>query len=237
MAFTHGKSTRVYVNGYNLSTSLNSISTPAAADTVETTCFGTSDKTYVPGAVTGTLSYGGLWAGSTVQTDYVLNTALGNTTSIWCWYPQGDTTGNVGRGFKSKNNAYELTAPVAGVVSIAGGGQLTGTRPDAVKILKSLAAVNTSGVSATQTNSTITNNGANGYVQFTACSTKGVLVTIQHSCAGSTWDTLISFTTNKLPRAALWKASTATLVKTKTRATWKPALAATGTLHVSLARK
>ncbi|MFA5401766.1 MAG: hypothetical protein WC359_15045 [Dehalococcoidia bacterium] len=233
----HGKSTRVYVNGYNLSTSLQSISSPASADVVETTPFNTSDKTYISGgAKSGTLTFGGLWAGSTVQTDYVLNAALGGTTAIWCYYPAGDSTGSVGRGFKSKNNSYEVTAPVAGVVSISGGGQLTGTHPDIVKVLQPLTALNTSGVSASLDNVTETNNGANAYAHFTACSTHGCKVTLQHSCAGSTWDDLITFSTQKA-RGALWGASTGTLVKSMTRAARVFTAGGSATLHVALARK
>ena len=61
MSFVHGSGARVYVNGFDLSSMLNSVSSSFSADTHETTCFGATAKSYIAGLEDATLSAEGLF--------------------------------------------------------------------------------------------------------------------------------------------------------------------------------
>ena len=61
MAFVHGKDVVIYVNASNYSTYFNNADSTQTADIAETTTFGNSNKTYVPGEKDGTISLGGLF--------------------------------------------------------------------------------------------------------------------------------------------------------------------------------
>ena len=59
MAFVHGKGTTVLLNAYDLSAYLNGADQTITVETAETTCFGSSAKSYVTGLRDGTVSVGG----------------------------------------------------------------------------------------------------------------------------------------------------------------------------------
>ena len=51
----HGKSSRVFIKGYDVSAYLSSVSMAGSADTVEATPFSSSDKVFVAGKTDATL--------------------------------------------------------------------------------------------------------------------------------------------------------------------------------------
>jgi hypothetical protein len=66
---------------FDLSTYFNSVSTSAMAEAVETTTFGSANKTYAVGMRDGTVSLEGLWAGDVSGVDEVLATSVASTSS------------------------------------------------------------------------------------------------------------------------------------------------------------
>lgn len=80
MAKSHGRSAEIYVNGFDVSTYLNSVTLTGAADSAETSTFGGTSKSYIPGLLDGTLSLGGFYDGVTDGIIDILNAALGNST-------------------------------------------------------------------------------------------------------------------------------------------------------------
>lgn len=200
MAFSHGKSARVYADGYKLSDFLSSVEAPMEAETYETTVFGSSGyKSYVPGNIDATLSGEGFYDGSTSGTDAVFTAALGSSYVIWNWYPEGDAAGNYGVGMKTIETAYNISSPVDGVISATIEGQSVVGR-DRVQSIMALAAKTTTNSSGTPVSTTAgTTKGGIGYFQRTDNSTKGVTPTLQHSSGVAsssqvaTWTTLVSF--------------------------------------------
>jgi hypothetical protein len=216
---THGKHARTYINGYDLSAYLNSFGVTQTADTVETSAFSSSDKTYVVGLKDATVSAEGFFAGSTVETDYVFNQALGST-AIWSYYPAGPALSNAGYGVESIETSYEIMSPIDGVVSVTVEGQAT-IGADRILSHHSLTAVSSSGSETSIDATAASTRGATAYLQITNVSSTSyqLAVTIQESSAGITWADLISFTTIGGIRAERAISSSGS-VKRFTRANW-----------------
>lgn len=64
MAFTHGRSTAIYIDGIDYSCYLNQVSNSISIETGETTTFCKDSKTYIPGLADGTISLSGLFDGT-----------------------------------------------------------------------------------------------------------------------------------------------------------------------------
>lgn len=235
MTGTHGKHARTYVNGYDLSAYLNSFGVAQTADTVETSAFSSSEKTYVVGLKDATISAEGFFAGSTVQTDYVFSNVLGST-EIWSYYPAGPALSNAGYGVKSIETSYEITSPIDGVVSVTVEGQAI-LGADRILSHHNLIAETTTGSETSIDATAASTRGATGYLQVTSVSVGNVTVLIQDSSAGTAWATLISFaaTTGKSAQRALSSSGT---VKRFTRAQWTfSSTAGSATFNVGMKRK
>src|SRR4051794_24574522 len=98
MAVVHGKNTKVYVGGFDLSTYLQKAGVKAEADTPEVTGFGANGKQYIPGLQDATLQAEGVFNDDLlVSADKVLSAAL-NAQSIWTILREGDVFGANGEG-------------------------------------------------------------------------------------------------------------------------------------------
>lgn len=131
MAFVHGKAGAFKIGTVatpgtvvDISAYLDNISFPESVETGETTVFGQASKTYVVGLKDSTVSISGKWD-SVVDTQ--LFALLGNATAVtWEYGPAGSTVGLVrytGTGFVT---SYEVTTPVADVVTFSAELQVTG---------------------------------------------------------------------------------------------------------------
>ena len=170
MSFVHGSGARVYVNGFDLSSMLNSVSSSFSADTHETTCFGATAKSYIAGLEDATLSAEGLFSGAVGATDPVLFAALrGRVPVFWNWLPAGDIDGVFGFGMSAINNSYEIESPVDDVVSVSAEAQST-TGIDRVQILAPLTARTATANGVSRDHGAATTNGGVGYLQVTAAS-------------------------------------------------------------------
>jgi hypothetical protein len=205
------------------------------ADTVETSVFSSSDKTYVVGLRDATVSAEGFFAGSTVQTDNIFNNVLGSTV-IWSYYPAGPALSNAGYGIKSIETSYEITSPIDGVVSVSIEGQAV-IGADRILSHHDLVAETTTGAETSIDATAASSRGATGYLQITGI-TGGITATIriQDSAIGTTFADLISFTGSTGINAQRAISSSGT-IKRFTRAAWTLSAAGSVTFNVGMKRK
>lgn len=132
MAFAHGK-TGAFKLGttgtpgtvVDLSAWLDNVSFPESVDTGETTVFGQSSKSYVVGLKDSTISISGKWDATTL--DPQLFGLLGSTVAVtWEYGPAGSTVGMVRYTGTAFMTSYQVTTPVADVVTFSCDFQVTG---------------------------------------------------------------------------------------------------------------
>lgn len=242
----HGKNAKVYANGYLFSDYLNSIDSPNQADTVDVTPFNSSgEKQYVVGHSGSAVSAEGFFDGSSSSIESTVNSVLGTTEAVvWNWYPNGDSTGEIGFGIETFEHAYDISSPVDGAVSISIEAINKIGGRDRVVSLRALANQSSSAVSATNdntaTSSSGTTGGGVGYYQRTDDSTRGLAVTIQHSSSdvAASFSDLITFTTGQA-KTAERIATASTNVKPYLRTEWTMtgATSVATAFHVSFNRK
>jgi len=118
MAFVHGKSVDVLVNGYDLSAYFNDASITYNSETAETTAFGNESKTYIVGLDDGTVSLSGMFdANTTDGLDTVVTGTLSDnviTTSVFYATPAAGGRVSMADGLLTN---YEISSPVADVTS------------------------------------------------------------------------------------------------------------------------
>jgi hypothetical protein len=123
MAFVHGKSIYCSIAAHNVSPYTNKVDFPRAADTAETSCFGTTDKTYIPGLKGGTFSIEGLWD---ITLDGWLDPLLGTEVQI-IYKPQGVGAGNVTYTFQAVMTSYNPPGAIGDAVKYTAAFIITGT--------------------------------------------------------------------------------------------------------------
>lgn len=172
MAFTHGKSTKVYVSGYDLSAFLNMANVAMNADLAEVSTFGSTYKSFVAGLVDSKMSLGGFFDSVTGGPDAVLTSLLG-TDAYLAVLPQGDVQGTRGRGMYGVEITYEVTTGLDGAAQISMEAQSKkGAEPIVVNTV--LLDRTTTGQDATGVNGGgQTTNGWSAFLQCTAMSGTG----------------------------------------------------------------
>ncbi len=195
MAFIHGKNTVVFVNGSNLSPYFNDSSVSQDVETAETTTFGDSAKTYITGLRDGTMSADGMFDGSLLAIDAVLSGIIGSTAAdVVTMAPEGVTAGSPCYSASARETSYEVSSPVADVVSASMEVQAT-AGVDRGLILAGNTAVTAASNSASIDNSASTADGVVGYVHVTANTRDGsTSLSVQDSADDSTFADLVSFT-------------------------------------------
>jgi hypothetical protein len=193
MAFVHGKSTKVYANGYDLTCYLDSIETPAVADVVETSTFCSASKTYIAGMKDATLSAEGFYDSDTDAIDEVMASVFGVEDTLWSWFLNTDAIGSIGYGLKAIQTAYGVNATKdnATRISVASQSQLGRER---LVSLHALAQETVTGDGASVDNAALTSSGGSAYIQVTGIATGDVPVLIEHSTDDASWATLSTFT-------------------------------------------
>lgn len=197
MAFVHGKNTAVLFKDTNLSAFFNDSSSSRSVETGETTTYGVADgsKTYIVGQNDGTISLGGLFDGSANAVDEVLTTTLGVDGN----HPVLVASAGIAIGNRCviadiEQTSYEVSSPVADVVSISSELQATGGIDSAV-LLHALNAESSSTDSASVDHGASTTNGGIAHLHATANTRNGaVTVKIQHSADDVTFADLVTFT-------------------------------------------
>jgi hypothetical protein len=197
MAFTHGKNTKVYANGYDLTGFFMSSSSESTRDVAETTVFGLNEKTYLPGLRDATLSLEGRFDGAAAAVDERLSVILGaDASSVWLIWPEGDVVGKRGAGFDALQTNYAVDAPLDDVVGVSCELQSNVGR-EAVISHHALGAETANQNGAAQDGGAATANGGAGYLQVTAFSGfTNIVVKVQDSVDGAAgWADILTFAT------------------------------------------
>lgn len=198
--FRHGKNTVVLFDKYDLSQYFNSATTSAMAEAVETTTFGSANKTYAVGMKDGTVSFEGLWSGvlDTEGSDAVLHTAIASTTKkIITVATEGATIGRRCKLVNTDETSYEIKAAVADMVTISAEAQASGTVGglDGGVLLAASQTVTATVANSSVDNAAATSNGGVAHLHVTTNTRNGAItVKVQHSSNGSTWADLTTFT-------------------------------------------
>jgi predicted secreted protein len=134
MAFRHGKNAVLKLDNsagtlVDLSSYLNEISMPRSIETGETTTFGVNAKTYITGLSDATISLSGNFD-STADAHFsgILSALLtGSIDSVSFEYgKEGSTSGRVKYSGEALLTSYEVSSPVADVVTFSAELQVTG---------------------------------------------------------------------------------------------------------------
>jgi hypothetical protein len=185
----HGKSGKVFVNGFHLSSWFDSFDIQLTADTADSSAFQDTYKGFNAGMKDGTLSLTGFFTATAREADDVLYSAVA-TTCVWNVYPGGDAVSAAGYGLEGTDNAYSVMSTKDDNVRIAT--SAIGF-PEQVVSLCPLTAVTTTSVGTSVTNAASSTAGGSAYLQVTtAAGSCGV--TVEHSTAGGTFSTIATFT-------------------------------------------
>ena len=127
--FRHGKNSQFTIADSgavvrDISTALNSVTMPRSIETLETTSFGSSSKSYVVGFSDSTISIEGSFDATV---DAHLAGILGQEASVSFEYgPEGTTAGLVKYTGESFMTSYETSAGVGDIVTYSAEFQVTG---------------------------------------------------------------------------------------------------------------
>lgn len=237
MAFAHGKDTKVYVGGYDLTGYVRKQSTEATRETAESTVFGLNSKTYLSGLLDGTMALEGLCDGSTGAIEPVLEAALSTSNTIVSIVPQGNTLGLAMHNIKSEQTKYAIDSSKDDVVSLNADFQSSaGIERTTVHHTKSSESA--SGQDTAQDGSASSSNGGVGYLHVTNLTgITNLACTIQDSADGSTdWQTILTFAGVTASHDAERVAITGT-VRRYTRAKWVFTGSGSSTFIIGFGRK
>lgn len=127
--FRHGKTAVFKVDDSggtlrDLSDALNSISFPREAEALETTSFGSSDRTYIVGFKNQTISVEGSF--DATYDGYLAGTLGQDATVSFEYGPEGSTATRVKYSGEAILTSYESSAGVGDVVNFSASWQITG---------------------------------------------------------------------------------------------------------------
>lgn len=195
MAAIHGRRTKVYVNGSDLTAYFRSANIQRTADMAESSAFQTDGKSYIPGMRDGTISAEGLFDGSALAIDVTLSAILGSETQAVVLIPIGvEALGSVAHGLSATDNTHDVEASTDDIATINAEFQ-SSTGVERTLIHAVLTAVTVGANGASIDNAASTTSGGSAYLQVTAQSGGGTLtVKVQHSVDNSVWADLITFT-------------------------------------------
>jgi hypothetical protein len=173
---------------------LNEATTSQEIETAETTTFSDTDKTYITGLGDGTISTSGLFDSSAGASDAVLSGAIGQEDNTFTVLPEGATAGARSIIANGQLTSYEISSPVADVVSISAEVQADGGLFSGVA-LTGLVSVSASGVSSPVDNGSLTSGGGLFNLHVIANDRDGAAtIKVQHSADNSTYADLVTFT-------------------------------------------
>lgn len=204
--FIHGKGSKVLVDEFDLSAFFNSLDIAQTMDTAETTSFGSSSKSYIPGLADATLSLSGMFSQDTDGSDEELSAILGSTTTpLVTVILEAGTVGKPAVVAKAHETNYALSSPVGDIVSVtadfnastdATANLLYGLRSGKSLTANASIAFGSLGNLASVDNGASSSNGGMANLHVTANTISGgnTTIKVQESADNSTWADLITFT-------------------------------------------
>lgn len=195
--FTHGKATKVWANGFDLTRYFREYNFAVKTDLNEVSTFGDTIKTFVTGQEDSTLSLNGYFNGDAGGADAVLSAAIGaQTNTVITISPDGNTTPGrrvlTGQAIESD---YTISGGIAAVVEISAQLQSSGSIQPGVSLKEMGAetgAANQVGVSNAAGG---TKDGGLMVLNVNANTmSANSIFTVQHSVDNATWVDLTSIT-------------------------------------------
>lgn len=231
--FRHGKGTVVLADEYDVTTYLNSVSTSNSVEVPETTTFGSSDRSFITGHTDGSISFEGLFDGSSDAVDEIFEAALGDGP-IMTISTDGNAAGRRAVLLSAKSTGYEISSPLTDVVSVTGDAVADGGLDYGIWLACQTVVSNTL-TGAAQDNTASSSNGGVAHLHVTANNRDGTTVAkVQSSADNSTFADLITFTTISTSTETSQRAEVTGSVARYLRALVTPA-GASGSLTVSIA--
>lgn len=195
MAVVHGRRTKVYGQGVDLTSFLRTASLQRTADVAESTPFNNDAKQYTVGMRDGVMNFEGLFDGSAAAVDETLASILGSTSQKVFLVPIGvEALGSTAHGMSGDESTYDVETSTDDVATVTAELQ-SSTGIDRCLIHKVLGAVSADANGTAIDNAASSAYGGVGYLEVTAASGGGTLtVKVQHSVDNSVWADLITFT-------------------------------------------
>lgn len=194
MAFVHGKSTKVVVAQYDWSTYFTNTDLAYEVDVPESTTFGNTDRTYIAGLRTGSISLTGFFDALSDTDEDVVPGQLGQAAVVLVTIaPDGFTIGNRTYSAQGHYTGRTITSPVDGIVATSLDVQATEGVDRGVS-LHNLTSESATGQGASVDNAALTSNGATAFLHITAWNATTLDVKIEDSVNDSVWADLITFT-------------------------------------------
>jgi hypothetical protein len=194
--FRHGKNAVVLIGGSDFSAYFKEATVSASIETAETTTFGSGGaKTYITGLKDATASLSGMFEGSATGTDAAVASALSSDAiQIITLGPEGAAAGRRSISMSTIQTKYEISAPVADVVSISAELQAEQDGMENGYFVANATSVSATGNSSSLDNTVSTTNGGVANLHVTANTRNGsITFKVQHSSDNSTWADLATF--------------------------------------------
>lgn len=193
MAITHGKVTRVYLNGFDMTGILNKAVGDFKQDIFPTPVFGMDSRPKIYGNEDGEVKLEG-WLDNALDTATVLDDAMQAAAgSVVCYLPDGPDFGAsahcaMGHAAEYVESSDDAPNKVSASFESTTGLELT-------KVLVPLGAITTTTDGTTHDGAAASANGGVGFLQITDYTgLTSVTVKIQHSTDDSIWADLATFT-------------------------------------------
>jgi hypothetical protein len=192
----HGKRAAVLLHTIDASAWLNDVSVSETVETAETTTFGVAQgsKTYVAGLNDATVTVGGLFDGDANAIDDTLAQVLGQDSPVvFIVAESGLAVGNRCACGQAIDTSYEVSSPVADVVSVSAEFQATSEAMRGV-LLAAKAAVSSTSDGVNVDHGASTANGGTAVLAVPVNTRNGsVTVKVQHSADNVSWADLVTF--------------------------------------------
>lgn len=117
ISFTHGRNTKISVDGDDLSAFTNSVEIKLSADSHDVTTFGKTAHIYASGLTDGTVTLKGIYEDGAASPQLTLQPLLGGALAEVVYQPEGTGSGKPTWTFDAQVTAYEESAPVAEMIS------------------------------------------------------------------------------------------------------------------------
>ena len=208
MGKMHGRHTRIYLNGYDLSGDINSFEPGYAADTAEVSGFGDSTKKYVVGLADPALRIQGLFNDGSGQVHSVVEALVGNEVMLNATW--GTDQGKFGVGGTVNLNEYSVSSPISGAVTA--GGALSGGGDNGIfEFLNTILGKQSVPTDPAGWDSDAQSNvGLSGHLQFFS-GTGTVILQSSTAAAGPTWVDQVNFGLQTAPIALYGSPSSGTV--------------------------
>lgn len=185
----HGKYTRIYVNGVDISNFFTSAEVSAQTDTAEVTAFGDADKRYVIGLNSGSARLAGYFdASPTGNKEALLRSLLGADANPHVAIVTREAPGAVAECSAEIETSLSVSSPIGGAVAMNADMTASGGF-DSARTFVPIQSL--SGASATYDNGAAAPGGGRVHLHVFAVSGSPT-INVRHSPDGSTWATLTS---------------------------------------------